>query len=102
MEPLDDRLTARALAAARRALARLQGEAGSESARLAELSGELATELEDFGAQALDHLAAGRWDEARDCAETALDLAEEHGVGSRWREFALLVEEAAETGRGAP
>ena len=50
---------------------------------------------------ALEHLDAGRWDEAVDLAARTAELDELHGRGSVWREFTLLVEEAAETGRGA-
>lgn len=61
-----------------------------------------AAEAEQLAADAIEHLDAGRWDEARACAEAALALAEEAGEDEVWREFALLVEEAAETGRAEP
>ncbi len=61
-----------------------------------------AAEAEQLARDSLEHLDAGRWDEARACAEAALSLAEESGEGEVWREFVLLVEEAAETGRGEP
>ena len=61
-----------------------------------------AAEAEQLAKDALVHLDAGRWDEARACAEAALSLAEDSGEDEVWREFVLLVEEAAETGRGEP
>lgn len=60
-----------------------------------------AAEAEQLARDALEHLDFGRWDEALACAEAALNLAEDNGEGRRWREFALLVEEAAETGRAS-
>lgn len=61
-----------------------------------------AAEAEQLATDALAHLDAGRWDDARACAEAALAVAEEAGEDEVWREFALLVEEAAETGRAEP
>ncbi len=61
-----------------------------------------AAEAEQLARDAVAHLEQGRWDEARACAEAALSLAEDNGEDEVWREFALLVEEAAETGRGDP
>ena len=52
-----------------------------------------------WGAEAVLHLDAARWDEAVASAQQAVELDELHGSGECWREFALLVEEAAETGR---
>lgn len=61
-----------------------------------------AAEAEQLATDAIAHLDAGRWDEARACAEAAQSLAEEAGEDEVWREFALLVEEAAEIGRAEP
>ena len=58
-----------------------------------------AAEAEQLARDALEHLVAGRWDEARACAELVVSLAEESGEDDLWRDFALLVDEAAETGR---
>jgi hypothetical protein len=58
-----------------------------------------AAEAEQLAREALAHLAGGRWDEARACADIVVSLAEEAGEDELWREFALLVDEAAETGR---
>lgn len=58
-----------------------------------------AAEAEQLAHDALAHLVAGRWDEARACADAAQALAEDNGAPEVWREFSLLVEEAAETGR---
>jgi len=57
--------------------------------------------LADHSVEALRHLDEGRFDEARACAELVMDGAESLGHGSLWREFGLLVEEAAETGFAA-
>ena len=48
--------------------------------------------------QALRHLDAGRWDDARASAELCTELAEACSQPRVWRNFVLLVEEAAETG----
>jgi hypothetical protein len=61
-----------------------------------------AAEAEQLAGDAIAHLDGGRWDEARACAEAAQTLAEDAGEPELWREFALLVEEAAEIGRGEP
>ena len=58
-----------------------------------------AAEAEQLARDALEHLLAGRWDEARACAEVVVSLAEDAGEDELWRDFALLVDEAAETGR---
>jgi hypothetical protein len=60
-----------------------------------------AAEAEQLAHDALDHLVAARWDDAQGCAHALADLAEENGEDELWREFALLVDEAAETGRAA-
>jgi hypothetical protein len=62
----------------------------------------LAAEAEELATDALAHLDGGRWDEALVCAEAAQTLGEDAGEPELWREFALLVEEAAEIGRGEP
>lgn len=61
-----------------------------------------ASEAEQLACDAVAHLHAGRWDEARVCAEAALSVAEDNAQARVWREFALLVEEAAELGRTDP
>jgi hypothetical protein len=60
---------------------------------------DAATEAEQHATAALEHLDAGRWDDAQARADLAVELDEEHGTGEVWREFGLLVEEAAELGR---
>jgi hypothetical protein len=60
-----------------------------------------AAEAEQLAGDALVHLCAGRWDDAQGCADALANLAEENGEDLLWREFALLVDEAAETGRAA-
>ncbi|PRQ04500.1 hypothetical protein ENSA5_07310 [Enhygromyxa salina] len=90
-----DPRTVRAIAAARKAHAKATGKWVSYD------QDDPAAEAEQLARDALAHLDAGRWDEASECAEAALNLAEANGEGPRWREFALLVEEAAETGRAS-
>jgi hypothetical protein len=58
-----------------------------------------AAEAEQLAREALGHLETGRWDDAQGCAEALASLAEENCKDELWREFALLVDEAAETGR---
>jgi hypothetical protein len=60
-----------------------------------------AAEVEQLARDALAHLGAGRWDDSQGCADALVGLAEENGEDELWREFALLVDEAAETGRAA-
>jgi hypothetical protein len=60
-----------------------------------------AAEVEQLARDALAHLDAGRWDDAQGCSEALASLAEENDEDELWREFALLVDEAAETGRAA-
>jgi len=60
-----------------------------------------AAEAEQLARDALAHLDGGRWDEAQACADAAVSLAEQAGEDELWREFALLVDEAAEIGRAA-
>lgn len=55
-----------------------------------------ADEARDLARLSLEHLDAGRGDEAIATATCALELDEEHHDGSAWRDFAILVEEAAE------
>lgn len=62
---------------------------------------ERCEELEALARATLEHLDAGRWDEAQACGEEVLSLAEAARAGEIWREFGLLVEEAAETGRAS-
>lgn len=88
--------TVKAIARARKAHARATGQWVSYD------EDDPAAEAEQLARDSLEHLDQGRWDEARACAEAALTLAEEAGEDEVWREFALLVEEAAETGRAEP
>lgn len=60
---------------------------------------EIADELEVIGQVTMQHLRAGRFDEAIAQAQLAVELDEQHGDGEAWRDFAILAEEAAETGR---
>jgi hypothetical protein len=60
-----------------------------------------AAEVEQLARDALAHLAAGRWDDSQGCADALIGLAEENSEDELWREFALLVDEAAELGRAA-
>jgi hypothetical protein len=60
-----------------------------------------AAEAEQLAYDALNHLVAARWDDAQGCADALASLAEENGEDELWRDFALLVEEAAEIGRAA-
>lgn len=60
---------------------------------------EVAEELVRIAEAALEHLRAGRFDEAIAQAQLTVELDEEHGDGEAWRDFAILAEEAAETGR---
>lgn len=96
LSELTDRRTLQAIARARRLHERASGRWVSYD------DDDPAAEAEQLARDALDHLDGRRWDEARACAEAALTLAEEHGEDAVWREFALQVEEAAETGRLAP
>lgn len=91
LDQVADPLTVDAIARARQAHARSTGKWVPP--------GEDTAEAEGLCSEALAHLAAGRWDDALACAEVALSLAEAAGRPTLWREFALLVEEAAETGR---
>jgi hypothetical protein len=60
---------------------------------------DAAAEATDHARVALAHLDGGRWDEADAAALLCLELEEEFGSGRVWRDFALLVEEAAAVGR---
>ncbi|PRP94772.1 hypothetical protein [Enhygromyxa salina] len=93
MEFADPR-TVRSITAARKACARAAGTWTCEDP-----DDDPAAEAEQLARDAVEHLEQGRWDEACECAEATASLAEEHGQGTVWREFVLLVEEAAETGR---
>ena len=88
--------TVKAIVRARKAHAAASGQWVSDD------EDDAAAEAEQLAADALAHLDAGRWDEARACAEAAQSLAEDEGEDEVWREFALLVEEAAEIGRAEP
>jgi hypothetical protein len=91
--------TVKAIARARRAHAAASGQwVGDDQGD----EDDPAAEAEQLAADALAHLDAGQWDEARACAEAAQSLAEDEGEDEVWREFALLVEEAAEIGRAEP
>ena len=93
--PFADPRTVRAIARARSTHARSVGswvESGGEE------NDDPAAEAEAMAADAIAHLDAGRWDDACACADEAAVLAEDHGRGEVWREFALLVEEAAASG----
>ena len=94
MSEFADPRTVRSIAAARKACGRALGSWSSED------EDDPAAEAEQLARDALDHLEEGRWDEACECAEATMALAEDHEQGRVWREFVLLVEEAAETGRG--
>lgn len=61
-----------------------------------------AAEAEQLARAALAHLDGGRWDEAQACADVVVTLAEQAGEDDLWREFGLLVDEAAALGRAAP
>jgi hypothetical protein len=96
-----DPRTVAAITRARQAHARARGASGTSSAWVDDEHDDSAQEAEQLAAEALTHLDAGRWDEAIACAEAAQSLAEDAGEPRAWREFYLLVEEAAETGRGS-
>lgn len=89
-----DPITLSALAKAREAHAQATGTWVSYD------EDDPAAEAEQLARDALAHVEHRRWDEARACAEAAAELGERAGQ-TVWREFCLLVEEAAETGRGA-
>lgn len=94
--PLADPVFARAVERATRARERASkrwraaDEADDDAA-------DAADEASEHGKTAIVHLEAGRVDEARAAADLAVELDESHGSGEVWRDFALLVEEAAET-----
>ena len=91
--PLADPRTVRAIDRARLAHGRARGSWVDEGD-----DDDPAAEAEAMAADAIAHLDAGRWDDACACADEAAVLAEDHGRGEVWREFALLVEEAAASG----
>ena len=99
-EEFSDPRTVRAIAEARKAHAKATGKWARED-REPHGADDPAAEAEELAREALEHLDAGRWDEAHESAEAALTLAEQHGRPTLWRNFALLVEEAAEIGRDA-
>jgi hypothetical protein len=96
-----DPRTLAAIARARQAHTRSSGASGASGSWVVDDDDDSAQEAEQLAAEALTHLDAGRWDEAIACAEAAQSLAEDAGEPRAWREFCLLVEEAAETGRGS-
>lgn len=90
--------TVKAIERARKAFAAARGRWVSDE----DDEDDPAAEAEQLATDALAHLDAGHWDEARACAEAAQSLAEDEGEDEVWRELALLVEEAAEIGRAEP
>ena len=84
-------VVARAIQKVQRAHARATGKWGGD---------DEADEAEQHAREALAHLDAGRYDQARASAELAVELDEAHGSGATWRDFGLLVEEATETALG--
>jgi hypothetical protein len=96
MNEIDDPPTLAAIARARQAHAAATGKWVSYD------EDDPAAEAEQLTRDALAHLEGQRWDEAVVCAEAAASLAEEGDQDELWREFAILVEEAAETGRARP
>lgn len=90
-----DPVLARAFVRARRAFeaCRDKWKPGEEEAQ------DAAEEAVGHAENALAHLDHGQWDEAEAAATLALELEEEFGSGTVWRDFALLVEEAAAIGR---
>lgn len=100
MQPaLANPATVNAIARARKAHARATRRWISDDRERDE---DPAAEAEQLASDAVAHLEAGRWDEARACAEAGLSVAEQEGEGEVWREFSLLVEEAAELGSSDP
>lgn len=94
-EPVVDPRTLAAIARARKAHAGATGQWVSYD------EDDPAAEVEQLARDALAHLMAARWDDAQGCADALANLAEENGEDLLWREFALLVDEAAEIGRAA-
>ena len=80
--------------------ARLRFEACRDKWKPADEEGQdAAEEAVGHARTALEHLDRGQWDEADAAATLALELDEEFGSGEVWRDFALLIEEAAAIGR---
>jgi hypothetical protein len=79
---------------AKRAFARVHASFAQGKAAWAD--GDEAGEALSLAQISVEHLAGGRLDEAIATASAALELDEEHNDGTAWREFAILVEEAAE------
>lgn len=92
-----DAALARALERAGRAHARA-ASAWQSAADAGEIDQDIADEVSDHARSAIAHLEAGRWDDARASAELCVELDETEARGDTWRDFGLLVEEAAETG----
>lgn len=95
MTEIADPRTVAAIARARKAHAGATGQWVSYD------EDDPAAEVEQLARDALAHLAAARWDDAQGCADALGNLAEESGEDELWREFVLLVDEAAEIGRAA-
>lgn len=93
MTEFADPKTVAAIERARKAHTRAQGRWVSYD------DDDPASEAEQLAKDALAHLSAGRWDDAQACAEETAAIADENGQREVWREFAVLVDEAAETGR---
>jgi hypothetical protein len=93
MQEFADPTTVAAITRARKAHAAASGRWVSDD------DDDPAAEAEQLAEQALAHLLAGRWDDAQACADEVAMLAEDNGQRGVWREFAVLVDEAAETGR---
>jgi len=87
----------RALSTARAAYDRAKSQ-WAKVTRTEGIDRDVAEEVLDHARAALEHLEEGRFDDARGAADVCLELDEIEGDGEVWREFALLVEEAAETG----
>lgn len=95
MTELADPRTLAAIARARKAHAGATGQWVSYD------EDDPAAEAEQLARDALAHLGNARWDDAQGCADALASLSEESGEELLWREFALLVDEAAEIGRAA-
>lgn len=91
----DDPRTLAAIARARKA------HAGATGRWVSYDEDDPAAEAEQLARDALTHLVNARWDDAQGCGEALASLAEDNRQDALWREFALLVDEAAEIGRAA-
>ncbi len=95
-DPVLDRAIERAQKALAKAKRRWPGESGDED------EDEAADDAAIAGRDALTRLQSGAWDEAEALAQSAVELDESWRDGESWREFAILVEEAAAIGRARP